>query len=289
MKRILPVFSLIFLLIISCSKKEEKMIDFNKGKITILTDDSFKSLVEALADAYMIRYPQTEVSVEVMKEDFALSSLMKNEAKLIAISKPLTEKEKSEYEQIMETKFQPDYFAADAVLFITHKNSARESISVEEIKAELLSDKKNFVFDGNNSSNLNFISDKIGHKPSELKYYVMNGNENVIQTLEKHPDKIGVISLNTISRQYNKEMQELRNSVKILPVQSEGQRIFPEGKNLTEMKYPFTRLIYFLYNEGGFGIAKGIVRFSCTQKGQLVVEKEGLQPYNLYKREVRMN
>lgn len=180
MKRILPVFSLIFLLIISCSKKEEKMIDFNKGKITILTDDSFKSVVEALADAYMIRYPQTEVSVEVMKEDLALSRLMKNEAKLIAISKPLTEKEKSEYEQIIETKFQPDYFAADAVLFITHKNSDRESISLEEIKAELLSDKKNFLFDGNNSSNLNFISDKIGHRPSELKYYVMNGNENVI-------------------------------------------------------------------------------------------------------------
>ncbi len=54
------------------------------------------------------------------------------------------------------------------------------------------------------------------------------------------------------------------------------------------MKYPFVRTVYFLTNENGFGIAKGFLRFSCTQLGQIVVSKEGLQPYFLFSREVQM-
>ena len=54
------------------------------------------------------------------------------------------------------------------------------------------------------------------------------------------------------------------------------------------MKYPFTRILYFLTNEGNFGLGNGFIRFSCTQVGQIVVSKEGLQPYNIFKREVQM-
>lgn len=46
--------------------------------------------------------------------------------------------------------------------------------------------------------------------------------------------------------------------------------------------------LYFLTNEGHFGLGNGFIRFSCTQKGQIVVSKEGLQPYNIFKREVMM-
>ena len=62
----------------------------------------------------------------------------------------------------------------------------------------------------------------------------------------------------------------------------------PSLSNLKVMTYPFTRILYFLTNEGYYGLGNGFIRFSCTQLGQIVVEKEGLQPYNLYKREVQM-
>jgi phosphate transport system substrate-binding protein len=57
---------------------------------------------------------------------------------------------------------------------------------------------------------------------------------------------------------------------------------------MRKMKYPFTRVLYFLTNEGNFNIANGFIRFSCTHLGQKIVQKEGLQPYNIYKREVQM-
>lgn len=288
MRKIIPIFS-ILLLFLSCNKKNQaEQTSFKKGSLTILTDDSFKSIVEALADAYMINYPETDVKVVVKKEDLAFLDLINGKSSLIAMSKPLSAKEIYAYEQKVDLKYRPDYFAADAVIFIVPKNSNRISISIEEIKNEMLSDQKNLIFDGNNSSNLNFIASKLGKEPSELKYSVLTGNQEVIEELNKFPNKIGVIGLNTISRPYSKEAEKLNSMVKILPVVKDGKSYMPQYPNLANMKYPFTRTIYFLNNEGGFGMAHGIIRFSCTQLGQLVVEKEGLQPYNLYKREVQM-
>jgi len=159
---------------------------------------------------------------------------------------------------------------------------------MEDIKKGLLSENKTFVFDGNNASNLNFVADKFGFQASQMNYSIINGNENVVNELNKFPEKIGVISLNTMSRPYSKQAELLRDKVKVLAVRSGSTVYTVNAKNLSEMQYPLTRLVYFLNNEGGFGMAKGIIRFACTQKGQLVVEKEGLQPYNLFKREVEM-
>lgn len=104
----------------------------------------------------------------------------------------------------------------------------------------------------------------------------------------KYPDKIGVVGLNTFSRPYDKASEKLREMVKVLPVVDKGVSYTADHAGLSTMKYPFTRVLYFLVNEGNFNIANGFIRFSCTHLGQKIVQKEGLQPYNLYKREVQM-
>lgn len=288
MRNIFIVFG-VFLFLCSCSKeKKATEFDYNKGKITIVTDDSFKSIAQAIGDAYMINYPETTVRIEVKKEDFAFLDLLSNKTKLIIMSRTLNQNEVSEYERLVDLKYQPANFAADALAFVVSKNSERTEITVEEIAKELESDEKTFIFDGTNSGNLNFIAQKFNKKPSELKFSTIQGNENVVKEMSKYPNKIGVISLNTISRPYGKEAQYLRNQVKILKV-NKGRRSYePSVNHLIQMEYPFTRILYFLSNEGNFGIASGIIRFASTQIGQKVVQKEGLQPYYLYKREVEM-
>lgn len=286
-KFVFPLF--LILLFVGCKKKESKTTnDYNKGQITILTDDSFKSVTEALADAYMINYPETKVNVKVEKEDLALMDLLKGNSKLIVMSRELSPAEISEYKRVTDLNYRQDKFAADAVLFVVPKNSSRNSVSVDEIKEMLNSDDKKLIFDGTNSSNLNFVAQKLGKKPEELKYSIISGNENVVEQLGKFPDKIGVISLNTLSRPYGKNAEQLRDLVKVLSVEDQGKAYDVSPDNLREMRYPFTRILYFLNNEGNFQIANGIIRFSCTQLGQMVVEKEGLQPYNIFKREVQM-
>lgn len=283
------VFILLLLaFVVSCSKKEDKSPSYHKGDMTILTDESFKSVTEALADGYMINYPETKIKVVTKKEDLGFLDLLNDKARIVVMSKELSAEEVKAYEKQADLKFLPAKFAADAVVFLVPKNSPKTSITIEEISEGMQSDEKNFIFDGANSSNLNFVAQKLKKLPKDLKYSIIPGNKNVIEELNKYPDKIGVVGLNTISRPYDKNAEKLRELIKILPVEFKGKLFSPDFEGLREMKYPFTRVLYFLTNEGNFNIASGFIRYSCTQLGQIIVQKEGLQPYNIYRREVQM-
>ena len=277
-----------FVLVISCNKTDKIVDNPQLGTITVTADESFKSVSEALTERYMALNPNTKINLVNKKEDLAFLDLLDNKARVIIMSRELTEKEKQGYKDKIDMEMQPAKFAADAVVFVVPKNSAKENISVEEIEKELQSDKKKIIFDGTNSSNLNFVAQKFKTTPDKLKYSIISGNKNIIEQLNKYPDKIGVISLNTISRPYDKESESLKNSVKILKVVEGGKSYEPDIINLKNMTYPFTRVLYFLTNEGYYGLGNGFIRFSCQQLGQIVVEKEGLQPYNIFKREVQM-
>ncbi len=276
------------LIILGCKKKDENVPTYSKGNLTVFTDESFKSVTEALTEGYMINYPETHFKVETKKEDLGFLDLLNGKAKIIVMSRTLSKQEIKAYEDKVDLKYLPAKFAADAVVFVVPKNSPRTKITMAEIQSGLSSEDKNFIFDGTNSSNLNFVAEKLKKQPRDLKFSIIPGNQNIIEQLDKYPNKIGVIGLNTFSRPYDKNAEKLREMVKILPVESNGKEYFPDSDGLREMKYPFTRVLYFLTSEGNFSIANGFIRYSCTQLGQMIVEKEGLQPYNLYKREVQM-
>lgn len=288
MKNNLVLLLLVLVFAVGCKKKSQTEESYHKGSLTITTDESFKSVTEALADGYMISYPDSKITVETQKEDLAFMDLLEKKSKLIVMSRDLTIKEISEFERLLQTKYTPAKFAADGLVFVVSKDSPKEFITLEEINEGLASDEKPFVFDGTNSSNLNFIAQKVGKKPSELKFGIIKGNQNVIKQINDFPGKIGVIGLNTISRPYDKTSEELRNQVKILPIKVDGKLMSANSTSLSTMQYPFTRVLYFLTSDGSFNLAAGFIRYSCTDLGQKIVDKEGIQPYNIYKRQVQM-
>ncbi len=277
-----------FTVIFSCKKTDKVIDDPQQGTITLAADESFRSVSEALTQRYMALNPKTKINLLIVKEDLAFLDLLENKVRVIVMSRELSAKEKEAFKSKIDLDLQPAKFAADAVVFIVPKNSPRESITIEEIQKELQSDEKKIIFDGTNSSNLNFVAQKLKTSPAKLKFSIISGNKNIVQEINKYPDKIGAISLNTMSRPYDKESEEIRNSIKVLPVVSGTTSYAPNINNVREMTYPFTRVLYFLTNEAYYGLGNGFIRFSCQQLGQIVVEKEGLQPYNIFKREVQM-
>lgn len=272
--------------VISCSQNESSRP--NKGEIVIAADESFRNVTEALAERYVAHYPETKLHLKFQKEDYALMDLLKRNVRVIVMSRELTAKEKKLYEEMVDLPLEPAKFAGDAVVFVVAKDSPKNSISVQEIKNELQSDEKNIIFDGVNASNFNFVAQKLNLAPQKIKYSLIKGNKGIVEQINKFPNSIGVISLNTISNPYSREAENLRKQIKILSVTENNIAYEPNRENIRNMKYPFTRILYFLTNEGHFGLANGFIRFSCTQKGQIVVSKEGLQPYNIFKREVMM-
>lgn len=279
-------FSLALLLAVSCAKS--KVDTPNKGEITVVADEAFRNVSEALTERYMAHYPETRLNLTFKKEDLAFVDLLQKKARVIVFSRELTANEKKLYEQMVDLPLQPAKFAGDAVVFIVSRNDPRSSISVEALKRELLSDDKNMIFDGPNASNFNFVAQKLKLEPQQLKYSLIRGNEEIVKQIGRFPGSIGVVSLNTLSNPYSKKAQALREQVKILSVEDRNTTYEPSLENIRHMKYPFTRILYFLTNEGYFGLGNGFIRFSCSQKGQIVVSKEGLQPYNIYRREVMM-
>lgn len=273
----------------SCKKKPARLVDSpQQGTISMVVDDSFRSVSEALVQRYMALYPETQINLTYKKEDLALLDLLEKKVRVIIMSRELSHREKQAFKDKIDMDIQPAPFAADAVVFIVPKNSPRESISVDEIKQLLQSPEKRIIFDGTNSSNLNFVAQKLKTSPEALQYSIISGNSNIAHQLNDFPDKIGTVSLNTLSRPYNAEAQKIRDAVKILPVTEGNKSYEPTVQNLASMSYPFTRVLYFLTNERYFGLGNGFIRFSCTQLGQIVVAKEGLQPYNIFRREVQM-
>jgi phosphate transport system substrate-binding protein len=273
----------------SCEKSGRIPDDPQQGTITFAADESFRSVSEALSERYMALNPKTKINLVIKKEDLAFMDLLENKVRVIVMSRELSDEEKAAYKSKIDMDMLPGKFAADAVVFVVPKNSTRASVSINELKSELSSDQKKIIFDGTNSSNLNFVAQKLNTTPNQLKFSIINGNKNLINEMNKFPDKIGVVSLNSISRPYDKESQELKNSIKILHVVEKDQSFEPTISNIKGMKYPFTRILYFLTNESYYGLGNGLIRFSCQQLGQIVVEKEGLQPYYIFKREVQMH
>ena len=171
------------IILVSCSKEKKQDIDNpNKGEITIEVDESFQSVTEALTERYMALNPQTKINLVVKKEDLALLDFFERKIRVVVLSRELSAKEKETFDKKIDLPWQPAIFAADAVLFVVPKNSALESISMDDIYKELQSEDKRLIFDGTNSSNLNFVAQKFNRKPSELKFSIINGNENIMFT-----------------------------------------------------------------------------------------------------------
>ena len=85
MRKLFILFS-ISLFLFSCKKKEvSKSPSYNKGEISIYTDDAYLSVVEALAGGYEMHYPETKITVKTEKEDLAFMDLLKGKVKMIAM------------------------------------------------------------------------------------------------------------------------------------------------------------------------------------------------------------
>lgn len=280
------VFFILLISLATCEKKQQQA-DYNKGEISLYTDGAFYDVATALSEAYTMNYPDAKIMVTQTREDSVFLQFSERKIPIALFSDTLSEDKRKYLKQKLGIDYHPDYFAADALLFIVPKTDARESLSYSEIKNMLTGTEKIFVLDGVNSSNINFLQKHYKLKFSDLKFDVIRGNRNLAENLKNYPGRIGVISQNTLSRLNDPDTKALYESVKILPVEKNGEKIQPVPDAINTLKYPFTRLLYFLDSEPGYGMAKGFIRFSCTQKGQLVVKKEGLEPYNKFPRTVR--
>lgn len=287
MNKVIIYFFFAFAFFVSCAK--DNTDNPQTGSITVEADESFENISRVLKDRYMLFYPKTKINLVTKKENVALQDLLHGKARVIVMSRELTDDEKKAFKQRFKAEVEPARFAADGLVFIVSKSSTLNSISVEDVKSRLQDGKNSLIFDGVNSANTSFIAKRLNLDPNHLKYSTLASNEEIVRNIDKYPNSIGVVGYNVLSRPHNKESKIFRESVKILPViDSKGKSVAISTQTLKNNTYPFTRVLYFLTNEAYFGLGNGFIRFSCSQPGQIIAKKQGLQPFYIIPREVKI-
>lgn len=287
MNKVIIYFFFAFAFFVSCAK--DNTDNPQTGSITVEADESFENISRVLKDRYMLFYPKTKINLVTKKENVALQDLLHGKARVIVMSRELTDDEKKAFKQRFKAEVEPARFAADGLVFIVSKSSTLNSISVEDVKSRLQDGKNSLIFDGVNSANTSFIAKRLNLDPNHLKYSTLASNEEIVRNIDKYPNSIGVVGYNVLSRPHNKESKIFRESVKILPViDSKGKSVAISTQTFKNNTYPFTRVLYFLTNEAYFGLGNGFIRFSCSQPGQIIAKKQGLQPFYIIPREVKI-
>lgn len=279
-----------FLFILSCGKKE-KPLTHQEGEMTIYADPSNKVLLEALTEIYTVKYPKVKFNFVYKPENQIIKDLQDTLATAAFINKPLSEQQTKYIAQKTNVTPRSTLLAYDAVIFITSPQNPMESISLDEIKSGIMEDKLQIIFDDGNSGNFNTVREVLNLKlPQGKAIQALNNVQELIEFIQKAPKAIGVIGMNEISEKDNPKVKEILSKIKILKVlNEENKAIEPSVPNILAMEYPFSKGVYFIVREPGFGIGSGFSRFAGSNQGQLIVKRAGLQPNFLYDREIQVN
>lgn len=277
------VISFLAYVTLSCGPiSDEDDLHVNKGKISVAVDESFKKIAEAEIVGYQAMYPDTEFDITFVPEQKAIGLLLSDSVELAIVSRELSEKEQR-YFTSRQIAYQPAKMAIDAVTLITGKENNLESISLQDIKEALegSSDKYKLVFDNSSSSNLNSLTETLAvNELSKKNIFSAKGTQDVISQVATSKILIGVIGYNWISDTESIKAKKLREQINILPIEiPNGAIISPSKNTLSDKTYPLSKIIYLHTTQHRWGVAKGFVRYACSQVGQIIVDKMDLQPY----------
>lgn len=262
---------------------QESEETIKRGNAKVAADESLKPIVEAQIQAYQARYPEATFDVVYVPEQKAINLMLQDSVEVVVVTRELSEKEMVYFEQT-KIKYEPAPMALDAVTLIANESGTLTSITLDELKSIFLSkdsDKK-LVFDNSNSSNLSFMRNKLGiDNMDNANVFAADGNAEVFSFISRNKNAIGVVGYNWLSDEDNKQADSLRAGIRILKVakNKNSEYYAPTTETLRKRKYPLERMIYMHTTQSKWRVPKGFIRFSCSQIGQLVVEKMGLIPY----------
>lgn len=269
---------------VACNYNPQETEDtIKRGNATIAADESLKPIVDAQIQAYQAHYPEATFEVTYVPEQKAINLMLRDSVEIVIVTRELNDNELVYFDQT-KIKYQPAPMALDAATLIVNENSNISAITLDDLKKIFLTKDtdKTLVFDNSNSSNLSFMCQKLGIESLDnANIFAANGNADVFSYISRNKNAIGVVGYNWLSDEDNKQADSLRQGVRILKVaESKGKGYFaPTTENLRKRDYPLERMIYLHTTQSKWGVAKGFIRFSCSQIGQLVVEKMGLIPY----------
>lgn len=288
--------------LVSCKKKEApkqtRIQSLTSGLVTIASDENFKDLIDTEIQVFesfyqhnAIVFPRYGTEAEVMR------LLVEDSVKFALVTRDLYPYEAAELEK-RKLFARKHLIAFDGVAILNNPNNPDSLITVEQIRKILTGEitqwkqiypqsplgRIQVVFDNKESGVLRYAADSICRGVNLAdSLYATNGYTELLNTISKRPNAIGLLGANILADEYNKTAIEYRNKVRMMRVSSEDtanleNSYMPLAGDINKEDYPFWRSIYVLLTEPTSGLASGFTNFLTHERGQKVVLHSGLMP-----------
>ena len=275
---------------VSCNQKAEQKDTILKGKISILVDETIKPIVEDEIMVFESAY-DAKVSLIAKSENEIMQSLSKNQSQVAIMARKLSTEEQNYF---LTKKINPKVtpFAKDALIFISNKKNTDTLINLQEVlnfmKGSAQTKIKGLVFDNPNSSTVRYMNNLASLKETPSKgIYSFKTNEEVIKYVAENDGMIGVVGVNWLQQPTTK-IEDLRSKISILSVKenNNSEYYYPSQNNIAEGKYALARDLYIINCQGYSGLGMGLSSFIAGERGQRIVLKSGLVPFNMPGRKI---
>ncbi len=286
----------------SCHMTAKKFTDETptRGKIKIAVDESYQLLADAELYTFQSTYKDAQITPLYLPGDSIVKLFLDDSVKVIITSRKLNDNQEA---YLKGKSFIPrtTKIAYDAVAFIVNKSNPDTLIRYNSVRDifmgktpgwkqinphSKLNDLK-VVFDNAGSNNVYTITEKFGITGSLPKYcYSVKKNSEVVSFVEKHPEAIGIISVNWISDPRDSISHSFLSKIKVVSVTSEydsdGTEYYsPHPAYIANKQYPFIRDVYTINRETFAGLGTGFTSFVAGDAGQRIILKMGMLPATL--------
>lgn len=276
---------------ISCgndkSTSNEATETTSRGNIKISVDESYMPVIEQQINVFDSSFPEAHINVAYKTEKQCFEDLYKDSARLIIVSREMTDDEQKVFER-NQVKIKSLAVAADAIAVIVNPASVDTFMTIGQLKQILLGKfARNYtiVVDNAQSGTVRYMLDSLipGQQLSS-KTYVVKNNDSLIAYVAKNENAIGFLSVSQI---YDPESTvpegSFKKGVKVAALKNENDTAVtdfyqPYQAYIALKQYPLRRTMYFITRDTWSGLGAGFANFLSGEAGQLIFKKARLVP-----------
>lgn len=272
------LFLVLSLFALGCSKKDKGNTQ-NKKSVTIKGSDTMVHLMSTLAEAFMKKNPEVQVSVTGGGSGTGIAALINGTTDICASSRDMQQKEK---DQAKEKNINPveKVVAFDGIAIVVNPDNPVKDITLEQLKKIYTGAYKNWKELGGPDQAINVLSRESNsgtyvffqeHVLNKENYAptvkLMPASSSIVQSVSSDKWSIGYVGLG-----YTKE-----GNVKVVPVKKDanGAAVMPTHETVLDKTYSIARPLYLYFNGEPSDNNKVFLEFATSPDGQKIVEETG--------------
>ena len=270
-----------------------------KGKIKISVDESLYPLADAEIKSFEADYKDAKFTPSYTSEAEAFNDFIKDSARVIIVSRKLTDKEKQYFQQKQLTVAE-NKIAIDGIALIVNNKNGDSTFTYNEfksvfsgtitewkqLKSSLPSSKIQIVFDNKQSSIAAYISDRLHLTKNPANWVALNSDTAVLNYVQHNVNAIGVTGVGWVSETADSLVKSFQHKVKVVGISSDStgldttDYLQPYQAYIALKTYPLCRNIYIISHESYMGLGTGFVNYIMSDNGQKIIRLLGLLPGN---------